>query len=82
MNAIRSTWAYKCKMYADGLIKKLKAMFSAHRDQQLERIDFFDTYAPLVQWTTILLIFVLKILLGLRSMQGDATCAFLHADLK
>ena len=26
--------------------------------------------------------FILEILLGLKSMQGDVTCAFLHADLK
>jgi hypothetical protein len=26
--------------------------------------------------------FILEILLGLKSMQGDVTCAFLHADLE
>jgi hypothetical protein len=26
--------------------------------------------------------FILEILLGLKSMQGDVTCVFLHADLK
>jgi hypothetical protein len=26
--------------------------------------------------------FILEILLGLRSKQGDVTCAFLHADLE
>ncbi len=44
--AIRvSTWAFKCKRYPDGLIKKLKARFCARGDKQLEGIDFFDTYA-------------------------------------
>jgi hypothetical protein len=70
------------KRYPDGLIKKLKARFCACRDQQLEGIDFFETYAPVVQWTTIHLMFILEILLGLKSMQGDVTCAFLHADLE
>jgi hypothetical protein len=51
-------------------------------DQQLERIDFFETYAPLVQWTTLKLMFILEILLGLKSKQGDVTCAFLHGDIK
>ncbi len=82
MNVISSTWAFKCKRHPDGLIKKFKARLYARRDQQLEGIDFFETYAPVVQWTTICLIFVLEILLGLRSMQGDGTCAFLHADLE
>ncbi len=84
MNVISSTWAFKCKRYPDGLIKKFKARFCACGDQQLEGIDFFDfeTYAPVVQWTTICLMFILEILLGLKSMQGDVTCAFMHAYLE
>jgi hypothetical protein len=82
MNIISSTWAFKCKRYPDGLIKKFKARFCASRDQQLEGIDFFEIYAPGVQWTMQHLMCILEILLGLKSMQGDATCAFLHADLE
>ncbi len=82
MNVISSTWAFKCKRYPDGLIKKFKARFCARGDQQLKGIDFFETYAPVSQWTTICLMLILEILLGLKSMQGDVTCAFLHADLE
>jgi hypothetical protein len=80
-HVIASTWAFKCKRYPDGLIKKFKARFCARGNQQLEGIDFFETYAPVVQWTTIRLMFILEILLGLKSKQGDVTCAFLYADL-
>ncbi len=76
MNIISSTWAFKCKRYPDGLIKKFKARFCARGDQQLKGINLFETYAPVVQWTTIRLMFILEILLGLKSMQGDVTCAF------
>ncbi len=82
MNVISSTWAFKCKRYPDGLIKKFKSRFCARGDQQLEGMDFFETHALVVQCTTICLMFILEILLGLKSMQGDVTCAFLHADLK
>jgi len=68
MNVINSTWAFKCKHYPDGLIKKFKARFCARGDQQLEGIDFFETYAPVVQWTTICLMFVLEVLLNLKSL--------------
>jgi hypothetical protein len=81
-HVIASTWAFKCKRYPDGLIKKFKARFCARGNQKLEGIDFFETYAPVVQWTTIRLMLILEILLGLKSKQGDVTCAFLHADLK
>jgi hypothetical protein len=81
-NVIRLTWAFKCKRFLDGLIKKFKACFCACGDMQLEGVGFFETYAPMVQWTTIWLMFILKVLLGLKSKQGDVTCAFLHADLE
>jgi hypothetical protein len=69
MNVISSTWAFKCKRYPDGLIKKFKARFCARGDQHLEGIDFFVTYAPVVQLTTIHLMFILEILLGFKSIQ-------------
>ena len=50
---IWSTWAFKLKCYPDGLIKKFKARFCANGDMQLEWIDFFETYTPLLQWTTV-----------------------------
>ena len=65
-----STWAFKFKQYPVGLIKKFKARFCARGDKQLEGIDFFETYAPVVQWTTIRLMFILEILLGLKSKQA------------
>jgi hypothetical protein len=35
-----------------------------------------------VQWTTIWLMFILEVLLGLKSKQGDVTCTFLHPNLE
>ena len=81
MNVLPSTWAFKCKRFPDGLIKKFKARFCARGDRQKEGIDYFETYAPVVQWTTIRLMLILECLLGLKSKQGDVTCAFLHAHL-
>ncbi len=49
MNLIKGTWALKCKHFPNGTVKKFKACYCAHGDQQLEGIDFFETYAPVVQ---------------------------------
>ena len=81
MNVLSSTWAFKCKRYPDGLIKKFKARFCARGDQQIEGVDYFETYAPVVMWTTIRLMLILECLLDLKSKQGDVNCAFLHAHL-
>jgi hypothetical protein len=35
---IRSTWAFRCKRYPDGLVKKFKARFCARGDMQLEEL--------------------------------------------
>lgn len=81
MNVIDSIWAFKLKRFPDGMVKKFKARFCARGDQQLEGIDFFETYAPVVQWTTIRMMLILEILLQLKSKQGDVTAAFVHAEL-
>ncbi len=59
-----------------------KSHFCAHGDQQLEGIDFFETYAPFVQWTTVCLMLILEKLLSLKTKQADVTAAFLHATLE
>jgi hypothetical protein len=80
-NVIDSIWAFKLKRILDGMVKKFKARFCAHGDQQLEGINFFETYAPVVQWTTVRLMLILEILLQLKLMQDDVTCTFLHGEL-
>eukprot|EP00956_Cyclotella_meneghiniana_P031971 scaffold85836_cov36-Cyclotella_meneghiniana.AAC.1 len=70
MNVIDSIWAFKLKRFPDGMVKKFKARFCARGDQeQLEGVDFFETYAPVVQWTTVRLMLILEILLQLKSKQ-------------
>ena len=53
MHVLPSTWAFRCKRFPDGTIKKLKARFCARGDRQLEGVDFFDTYAPVASWSTV-----------------------------
>jgi hypothetical protein len=80
-HVIDSIWAFKLKCYPDGMVKKFKARFCARDDQQLEGIDFFETYALVVQWMTVRLMLFLEVLLDLKSKQGDVTAAFLHGEL-
>jgi len=56
MNVIQSTWAYKIKRFPDRLVRKLKARFCVRGDIQIEGVDFFNTFTPVVQWATVRLL--------------------------
>ena len=65
----------------DGNIRKFKARFCFRGDQQVFRIDYFDTFAPVVCWTTVRILLILSVILGLDTKQVDYTCAFLQATI-
>jgi hypothetical protein len=48
INAVPSTWAFKCKRYPDGRFRKLKAQLCVRGDSQVEGVYYFDTYVPVV----------------------------------
>lgn len=61
--------------------RKLKARFCVRGDKQVEGVDFFDTYAPVVNWQTVRLMLVLSVILELSTKQVDYTAAFVHAPI-
>jgi hypothetical protein len=73
-----STWAFKIKCYPDGWVKKFKARFCARGDRQQEGIDYFETWAPVVQWSTVRIVMILAVKLKLISVQCNITVAFIH----
>lgn len=75
---IDSTWAFRRKRYPDGTVKKLKARLCVRGDQMTE-LNPFDTYSPVVAWSTIRLMLVLSIILDLKTVQVDYTNAFVQA---
>ena len=81
MHVLPSTWAFKVKRYPDGSVKKFKARFCARGDRQLEGIDYFETWAPVVQWSTIRVVMIIAAKLNYCSAQCDITAAFIHAFL-
>ena len=81
MKVLPSTWAFRCKRYPDGSVRKLKARFCARGDRQVEGIDYFETFAPVVNWQTVRLLLVLSAVLGLATRQVDYTAAFIHAPI-
>ena len=45
---LQSTWAFKRKRYQDETLKTYKARVYVCGDQQIERVDVFDIYDPVV----------------------------------
>ena len=81
MNVLPSTWAFKCKRFPDGSIRKFKGRFCVRGDRQIEGVDFFETFAPVVNWTTVRLLLIMSIVLGLATSQADYTAAFVQAPI-
>ena len=82
LNVLKGTWVFKLKRLPDGTPSRFKARFCARGDLQQEGVDFFDTYAPVVQWSTIRLLLSTVLTEGWATRQVDYTNAFAQADLK
>ena len=53
MNVIGYKWVYKTKLKADGTLERLKARLMAKGFNQIPRIDFLETFSPVVKPATI-----------------------------
>ena len=80
-NIVPGTWAMKVKRYPDGRFRKFKARYCARGDKQLEGVDFFQTYAPVVAWSTVRMCMILSTLNRWTTLQADYTNAFAQGKL-
>jgi hypothetical protein len=78
---LKSTWAFRKKRLPNGEISKYKARFCVRGDMQVEGEDFFESYAPVVQWSSVRLMLIMSIVHGLHTRQVDYVNAFAQADL-
>jgi hypothetical protein len=81
MNVLPGTWAFKCKRFPDGAVRKLKARFCVRGDRQKKDVDYFETFAPVINWNTVRLMLILSQVMGLATKQVDYTAAFVHAPI-
>ena len=76
------TWAFKIKRLPDGTVSKFKARYCVRGDKQKAGVDYFETYAPVVQWSTVRLILTLILKNNWVTKQVDYTNAFAQATLR
>jgi Reverse transcriptase (RNA-dependent DNA polymerase) len=78
---IDSTWVLRIKQAPDGRPTKYKARFCVRGDKQILEENDIDTYAPVVEWSTVRTMFTLTIMRDLQTRQIDFRNAFVQSKL-
>ena len=78
---LRAVWSHRRKTTPSGEIYKHRSRVCADGSRQQYGIDYTDTYAPVISWTTVRILLILAVLLNLKTRQVDYVQAFPQATL-
>jgi hypothetical protein len=74
-------WAFKRKRLPDWTILKHKACLNVHGGKQRHGVNYWETYSPVVNWTTVRLTMILSLIKGFKCRQVDFVQAFTQAPI-
>lgn len=78
---VKTKWVYKTKKDSDGHITRHKARLVAKGYTQRFGVDYDETYAPVVRYTSVRLLMAIAVKRKLKIHQMDAVTAFLQGDV-
>lgn len=67
MKTIMAIWSFKRKRFPEGSLNKHKARLCAHGGMHQWGINYWETYAPVVNWISVRFLLILAQLLGLET---------------
>jgi hypothetical protein len=75
-------WTYRRKRRPEGSLKKYKARLCVNGSRQIQGIDYTESFAPVVQWSTIRMVNTLAAMHHLKGKQIDFRQTFPQTKLK
>ena len=82
IKTIMSIWSFKRKRAPDGRILKYKARLCCHGGMQQWGVNFWETYAPVINWLSVRTLLALSLIHGLHTRSIDFVLAFPQAKLE
>ena len=79
---IMAIWSFKRKRFPDGRLNKHKARLCAHGGMQTWGVNYWETYAPTVNWISVRFLLIVAEILQLETRAIDFVLAFPQAKLE
>ncbi|KAH9793888.1 hypothetical protein KPL71_004697 [Citrus sinensis] len=78
---VGNKWVFRVKSNTDGSVAKYKARLVAKGFQQIEGVNYFETFSPVVKAATVRVVLSLAVINQWQIRQVDVNNAFLNGDL-